>query len=313
MLRDLRRDRPRVWWAAIMANPTATRTGGYSKRARSGPVRMWEDTIVEALGIHWRDSMMACSTEAQWTGISKLAIEDLIHKWKLPKSALPSKERVRLKVEVKIHTIAQQLLLTTDTTDYVCGRTQFIVDCLPLSNIVCGRTPITNPEYQPICERIFNNILGICGTGGSFHNRLSPVEWRPRNFNQLADKLANDAMDLVSDISWFSDIEGSWADKDIIVFSDGGFRQKRGLSSAAWVVIERPATITTNCGEYGVTNIIGKGATLISGCASSFMAEAIALEAATAAVRSRREGRPSLRLGIPILFESAVLRPVHRS
>ena len=120
-------------------------------------------------------------------------------------------------------------------------------------------------------------------------------------------------MDLCSDISWFSDVNGSWIDKDIIIFSDGGFRQKHGASSAAWVVIERPPALVQHGGEYGATNIIGKGATFITtGCASSFMAEAIALEAATAAVRSRREGCPSVRQGIPILFETAVVRKVLR-
>ena len=120
-------------------------------------------------------------------------------------------------------------------------------------------------------------------------------------------------MDLCCDISWFSDTNGSWHEEDIIIFSDGGFRKKHGASSAAWVVIERPSVVVESCGEYGVTNIIGKGATFITiGRSSSFMAEAIALEAATAAVCSRREGCPSARQGIQILFETAVVRTVHR-
>ena len=313
MLREIRCDRPRSWWVAMMANTSNKRQTGSSKRARKGPVRMWEDTIVEALGIHWRSQMTSCRTYAQWLGITRSAVEVLIHKWKLPKTALPSKDKVRMRVEEKIHTIAQQILLTSDTGPSVPGRIQFIVDCQPLSNIICGKTPITNVEYSPICERIFNNIHSIIGMGGTFHNRSYPIEWRPRNFNQLADKLANDSMDLKCDISWFSDTHGSWREKDVIIFSDGGFREKQAASSAAWVAIERPSTVVGSLGEYGVTTIIGKGATLLNaGCSSSFMAEAIALEAATVAVCARREGQRSTRQGIQVLFETAEVRTLHR-
>ena len=123
--------------------------------------------------------------------------------------------------------------MTKDAVNYLAGRTQFVVDCQPLSNIVCGKTPIINKEFARICERTFNNLLSIIRTGGTFQNKSFPVEWRPRNFNQLADEWANRAMDLGTDLSWFSDVNGSWSDKDILVFSDGGFRSKYGVASAA--------------------------------------------------------------------------------
>ena len=102
-------------------------------------------------------------------------------------------------------------------------------------------------------------------------------------------------------------------DKDLLIFSDGGFRSKHSIASAAWVVMERPSTRIDSCGVYGRANIIAKGATLITcDCSSSFMAEAIALEAATDAVRLRRSGSCSFNSGIPIIFETAAVRPVCR-
>ena len=120
-------------------------------------------------------------------------------------------------------------------------------------------------------------------------------------------------MDMRTDISWFSDDSGSWRSKDILIFSDGGFRSKRGAASAAWVVIERPPIALDRCGVYGSTQIIGKGVIFLdAACSSSFMAEALALEAASIAVLSRRGGCPLTNVGIPIIFETATMRTVLR-
>ena len=105
-----------------MANPSASRERGFSKRARKGPVRMWEDTIVEAMDNNWRSRMGACKNSVEWLGITRLAIEDLIHKWKLPKSTLPSKDKVWIRIEEKKTTDAQQFLMLEDTADYTGGR-----------------------------------------------------------------------------------------------------------------------------------------------------------------------------------------------
>ena len=206
--------------------------------------------------------MTSCKTCAQWFGITRTAVENLIHKWKLPKSALPSKDKVFVRLDEKVYTIAQQLLLTKDTGNYVVGRTQFVVDCQPLSNIICGKTPIINNEFAPMCERIFNNLHSIIRLGGTFQNKSYPIEWRPRNFNQLADALANQAMDLSMDLFWSSDVNGSWRDKDILVFSDGGFRSKHNAASAAWFIIERPLVKIDSCGIFGSAFILAKGAIL---------------------------------------------------
>ena len=242
-----------------MANPPDKRRRGETKRARKGLVRMWEDTIVEALGNHWRSTIDLCTNCAEWQGISNKAIDTLIFKWKLPKTALSSNDKVYMRIEEKISTTAQQLLMVSDLEEYTANRVQFIVDCQPLANIVNGVTPITSENYGPICKRINNNLVAFVDDGASSHNLACPVIWRPRHFNQLADELANRAMNIGEDFEWFCDTSTNWDTKDLIICSDGGFRAKGKSASAAWIILDRPnANITCGitCGNInGVGHI----------------------------------------------------------
>ena len=249
----------------------------------------------------------------EWLGITRTAIEDLIHKWTLPKSTLPSKDKDWLRIDEKRTTEAQQFLMMDDTKESIKGRVSFIVDCQPLSEITCGQTPINNTIYEPICERIINNLFQIMRNGHIFMKPSQPVEWRPRNFNQFADELANKAMDTGMDLEWESEVGGSWCEKDILVFPDGGFRSKGDSASAAWVVVEKQTPPVLTKGQRGMAYIIAKGAVFLSsGCTSSFMAEAIALERATLMVRNRYAGKTSNNRGIPFSFETASYRAVVR-
>ena len=51
------------------------------RELEKGPVLMWEDTIVEAMGAHWRSSMVACRNRAEWHGLSNNVYDALIFKW----------------------------------------------------------------------------------------------------------------------------------------------------------------------------------------------------------------------------------------
>ena len=127
-------------------------------------------------------------------------------------------------------------------------------------------------------------------------------------------------MDLETNIEWACDVGGSWRERDIIVFSDGGLRCKRGKASAAWIVLERPrcnsisACPISACGVVGVAYILAKGAIFLPDrCHSSFMAEALALEAATDLVKDRMVGPILDTVGAPIYSETAQYRPVIRT
>ena len=226
---------------------------------------------------------------------------------------MPSKDRVWIRLEEKHTTEAQQILMREEVGDYVGGRISFIVDCQTLSDIVCGTLPINSNIYEPIFERITNNIFQILRNGQSFAKPSRPVEWRPRSFNQLADDLANRAMDTESDLEWECEAGVSWLCKDLLIFSDGGFRRKGKSASAAWIVIDKPTVPNATNGQKGTAHIIAKGAVFLSdGCTSSFMAEAIALEQATNLVRNRTLGLPCSSVGIPFSFELATYRKVVR-
>ena len=89
---------------------------------------------------------------------------------------MPSKDEVYLRIDEKISTTAQQILMTKDTGDYTVGRIQFVVDCQPLSSIVCAETLVLNKDYIPIVKRIFSNLDNIIQNGGRFQNQVVPVE-----------------------------------------------------------------------------------------------------------------------------------------
>ena len=149
--------------------------------------------------------------------------------------------------------------------------------------------------------------------GQCFAKPSRPIEWRPRSFNQLADDLANKAMDTKMDLEWECEAGTSWLNKDLLIFSDGGFRQKGKSASAAWIVINKPTVPYATDGQSGTAHIIAKGAAFLSdGCSSSFMAEAIALEHATKLARDRCTGKPCSSIGIPFSFELATYRKVVR-
>ena len=146
-----------------------------------------------------------------------------------------------------------------------------------------------------------------------FLDLASPVIWRPRHFNQLADELANRAMDIGEDFEWFCDTSTNWNNSDLIICSDGGFRAKGKSASVAWIIIDRPDNITMGENILGSGNILAKGAKFLqAACQSSFMAEAIALEEAINVIVNRRRGPHSVNNGISFTFETATYRRVTR-
>ena len=127
--------------------------------------------------------------------------------------------------------------------------------------------------------------------------------------------MGNSSINLETNIDWACDVGGSWRNRDILAFSDGGLRCKRGKASAAWIILERPRRNPISaCGVVGVAYILAKGAIFFpEQCHFSFMAEALALEAATDMVKSRMVGPILGTIGMPIYFETAQYRPVIRT
>ena len=68
---------------------------------------------------------------------------------------------------------------------------------------------------------------------------LEPVEWRPREKNKEADRLANLAMDTGSSRIHLSpdlDLPAALGSANILCWCDGGFRSGPGIGASAWIV-----------------------------------------------------------------------------
>ena len=93
------------------------------------------------------------------------------------------------------------------------------------------------------------------------------------------------------------------------------FRKKGACAAAAWLVVEKPDEWTKSRSDKpsGVAHVLAYGAIFLGqGCASSFMAEAIALDEAARVVQSRMDGSVLQTVGLPMEFETASYREIKR-
>ena len=156
---------------------------------------------------------------------------------------------------------------------------QFIVDCKPLSRVICGHDCLKSPELAPVFERMTTALFHVMGSGWSPHTLCAdPVLWHQRECNCLADFLVNYTMDIQQ--SWekcFVPTDDGFVltDANIVSHSDGGTRAGQ-CSGAAWVV----EAITSN-----KTFTLLMGGIFLQKPVSSFLVESLALESAIMAVK----------------------------
>ena len=69
------------------------------------------------------------------------------------------------------------------------------------------------------------------------------VKWVPRRFNEVADMLANMAMDMrrekKADVHKLYYHNRAEQRKDVVLFTDAGIRRHEGTAGRGWVVITR--------------------------------------------------------------------------
>ena len=116
--------------------------------------------------------------------------------------------------------------------------------------------------------------------GGSPRLWRDPFQWRPRCYNKRADALCNLVLDTGSEIQYISE---DCADilthtEHLLTYSDGACRGD-GRSSYGWVIY---AVIEQDGRREHLT--LALQGRLLDTNASSFVTEALALEAATAMV-----------------------------
>ena len=152
------------------------------------------------------------------------------------------------------------------------NRARVVVDCQLLANVVTGRAQLQGDATRPLFVRMGRAVAGLYKRGvrpSSDHEPL--IQWRPREFNSVADHLANMALDSAG--PYISRAEADVGDRpNIQLHTDGGVRAGQG--AIGWVVFAVEAQ------DDGQPNFrrLACGSHHLGPWTSPFQAEAIALE-----------------------------------
>ena len=77
------------------------------------------------------------------------------------------------------------------------GRFLFVVDCQPLSNVICGKSPLDSLDLECCCQNITENLKSAIFMGWRPPRPGDdPVLWQKRDHNRMADHLVNATMDM---------------------------------------------------------------------------------------------------------------------
>ena len=260
-----------LWWAGLENVPAYKRVAGVSLHRRKGPVRLWEDTIVDVCGIHWRSKRAACTLKRDWDLLSNSAITQLTFKYKLPHP--PAIAAAKKLAQPKVPDPDTPTLAITQHDLVAQAGLTLVVDCRPLARVLNGIEKLKIVDLAPLCSRTTDKLVRLQHFWGQFHTKPHWVSWRPRHLNQLADQAANQCMDSNLDfVEWSEPLpdQSQLSDLQILGFSDGGLRKEAGKAAVGWVVV---AVVNELCW------LLGRGGACVDiGEAGSFLIEAIALE-----------------------------------
>jgi hypothetical protein len=258
--------------------PAAKRKKGGAAFTRTGPQNFWEDPLVLAHGLSWRDVRDKCKDRDSWSRLGISTIETISQQWNLPSKSLKPPEKTEVPItrekreKVMPSTIPELQLHPDDQSwDKTGKRFRIVVDCQVLAGIVNGAVPLKNDWYRPMFRRM-GNLLDKALTSGRrpAWDWDDPVCWRARDWNRQADFVVNVAMDANTEQSWSDATLMSVArHRDILIFCDGGLRRSSMRAAAGWV-----AYVAYN----GAFHRVAYRATPLEGVSSAFQSEAIALE-----------------------------------
>ena len=284
-LRELRGWRSRVWWETIASIPAAQRSIGETKRRRTGPVRLWEDFIIEGCGNHWRDKREACTEPEEWSHIYTSAIRQITYKYKLPHAPATAMSGQKQKTQNKDEESEPRAAFVNCDLESGPGLT-VVGDCQSLTQVINGEAVLANPELAPLCTRVTDKLVDLFKLTNSLHTINDLIAWRPRHLNQIADAAANKCMNnMTSFINWVDPLPSVNTIKQLrlVGFFDGGLRRNkdgtaiRNTAATGWAIfalIGREAWC------------LGGGGTLITSHAhGSFGAESFALEELVASLK----------------------------
>ena len=171
-------------------------------------------------------------------------------------------------------TLARDCLWTTGLSNL---QLEFVVDNQALAHIANGIGKISNDLYRAPLDWIRKHLLTICQHGFEYKSAfLDPVDWRHREFNTAADRVANCVLSRQGDVDTLDDaivLECMRSAIGLQVFSDGGLAQ--GLGAAAFVV-----TAVHHVNSSFEYSVLGARGILLRNARSAFQAEVLALDIA---------------------------------
>jgi len=292
-LLELRKFRDRCFWNTVKQFPHQQRLREGLAQRTSGEKPAWEDPLIVAFGLRWRDLREGCQDKKHWRRHERDFINAICRDWKLPQLGSMrantdaeepfnfEQDRKKHKVQVGLPSCVDRLTITSECQSVNCGTAHFVVDCQPIANIMAGKVALSDEEHRPIFTRIGKNLARLTSVLDLGINALhDPIMWVERAKNQLADSLCNYTMDLGS--SWRHSWEDPRGDKgtwSVIGFSDGGCRWGQ-CAAASWAI-----AMGTCQDETWSYRLVQAGGIFFEEPIGSFIAEAVALEEATKAAK----------------------------
>ena len=221
---------------------------------RRGPQSFWEDPLVLAWGLQWRQARDGYRSSTAWARKAGELIRSLSDAWKLPYTALlpravgaPTGRKKAVAssccTPVDISTLQPHPQENEWQEDGV--RFRLVVDCQVLAGLVNGTTPLLDESYRPPLRRMAASLDRLLQRG-----LRPPRDWddpvcrRERSWNRQVDWVANRAMDAQQEVHWVDQDIAMISERSyVLLFSDGGFRRGTGRASAGFAAYVRDARV----------------------------------------------------------------------
>ena len=243
-LRACREFRSEQWWQTLcqMSSQYKRRKLGLQHR-NQGHRPAWEDIFCKVSGIHWRHERDAHSSLNTWmAGFG----EFLPSACEVLGIAFPSRATLPAAPDT-MYTYKDKCTFAVipdapphpdDSAWDTGGKRLWIqVDCKGVADVSNGDAVLQAPHLEPLFQRTSDTVLRLCEHGWRPRRDTDDlIIWAPREYNVVADHLANAAMDCGSGWYW-EDAQGiTDALKQAPQFKvcvDGGLRRSSGDAAMA--------------------------------------------------------------------------------
>ena len=248
--------------------------------------------MVSFMGLFWRDGRRGL-TRRQWNKNRTNFIEHVCALWSLTSCHAgdpePAQKNLRQAPggEKEKLTFCGEYPEPDELTDTVAGIVPwgrnhgcvlYVTDSQSLQEVLCGKCVCKNTLYEPLLARVVDRFVDHLRCKWSPPQRWSdPVVWMPRCHNKVADGLADFTMDRRT--SWQQTYTTTMtpAQSNIIVQTDGGLR-KGDCAAASWVI----GFWSSDAQSFEPYEA---GGVFLNTSCTVFMAEAIAIDEASASVQ----------------------------